>query len=184
MAPAIRRAGAADAAVLARIGAETFTITFGHLYPPEDLAAFLDDSHSQAAYAKLLADPRYGLWLLEDGAQADTAPGETARAVGFAVAGPCGLPHDDVAPEDGELKRLYLLPDAQNGGWGAKLFAEALDWLQGEGRHRIWISVWSENFGAQRFYARHGFAKVAEYEFPVGRQRDIEFMYRRDAAQA
>src|SRR5690606_27799100 len=107
MAPAIRRATAADAEALAGIGAETFTITFGHLYPPEDLAAFLAESHSQAAYAKLLADRRYGLWLLEDG----------ERAVGFAVAGPCGLPHADVLPEDGELKRLYLLPDVQNGGW-------------------------------------------------------------------
>lgn len=177
MALAIRRATDADAAALARIGAETFTITFGHLYPPEDLAAFLDDSHSQASYAKLLADPRYGLWLLED-----AAGGEGARAVGFAVAGPCGLPHPEVAPSDGELKRLYLLPEAQNGGWGARLFAESIGWMQREGPRRIWISVWSENFGAQRFYARHGFAKVAEYEFPVGRQRDIEFMYRRDAA--
>lgn len=174
MALSIRRAQAADAAALARIGAETFTITFGHLYPPEDLAAFLADSHSQAAYAKLLADPRYGLWLLEE-AERDGAP-----PVGFAVAGPCGLPHPEVAPADGELKRLYLLPEVQNGGWGARLFAEAIDWLQREGPRRLWISVWSENHGAQRFYARHGFAKVAEYEFPVGRQRDIEFMYRRD----
>lgn len=177
MAPLIRRATDADAAALARIGAKTFTITFGHLYPSEDLAAFLEDSHSQASYAKLLGDPRYGLWLLEDGDR-----GEGDRAVGFAVAGPCGLPHPEVAAADGELKRLYLLPEVQNGGWGARLFAESIDWLQREGPRRIWISVWSENFGAQRFYARHGFAKVAEYEFPVGRQRDIEFMYRRDAA--
>jgi ribosomal protein S18 acetylase RimI-like enzyme len=174
MALSIRRAGPADAAALSRIGADTFTITFGHLYPPEDLAAFLAESHSAAAYAKLLDDPRYGLWLLED-----VAP-DGGRAVGFAVAGPCGLPHPEVAPGDGELKRLYLLPEVQDGGWGTRLFAEAIDWLQREGPRRLWISVWSENFGAQRFYARHGFAKVAEYEFPVGRQRDIEFMYRRD----
>jgi ribosomal protein S18 acetylase RimI-like enzyme len=177
MAPAIRRASAADAAALSRIGRETFTITFGHLYPPEDLAAFLDESHSQAAYATLLANPRYGLWLLED-----ERSGDDVRAVGFAVAGPCGLPHPEVTPADGELKRLYLLPEVQNGGWGARLFAESIDLMQREGPRRIWISVWSENHGAQRFYARHGFAKVAEYEFPVGRQRDIEFMYRRDVA--
>ena len=168
---AIRRADAGDAATLSAIGRETFDGTFGHLYPPEDLAAFLEESHSAAAYAGLLADPRYGLWLLED----------AARPVGFAVAGPCGLPHEDVRAEDGELKRLYLMPAVQNGGWGGRLFATAIDWLQAQGRHRIWISVWSENFGAQRFYARHGFAKVAEYEFPVGSQRDIEYMYRREA---
>lgn len=174
---AIRRATPADAAALARIGAETFTLTFGHLYRPEDLAAFLGESHSEAAYAKLLADARYGLWLLED-----LAGGERARAVGFAVAGPCGLPHPGVAAADGELKRLYVLPEVQNGGWGGRLFEEAVGWLQRGGPRRIWISVWSENYGAQRFYARHGFAKVAEYEFPVGEQRDIEFMYRRDPA--
>ena len=179
MAPSIRRATDADAAALARIGAETFTLTFGHLYRPEDLAAFLAESHSAASYAKLLADPRYGLWLLEDDAGSDGA-----RALGFAVAGPCGLPHPDVAGADGELKRLYVLPEVQNGGWGGRLFDAAIDWLQREGPRRIWISVWSENFGAQRFYGRHGFAKVAEYEFPVGEQRDIEFMYRRDAAAA
>ncbi len=179
MALAIRRADTADAAALARIGAETFTLTFGHLYRPEDLAAFLAESHSGAAYAKLLADPRYGLWLLED-----DAGGARGRAVGFAVAGPCGLPHPEVAAADGELKRLYVLPEVQNGGWGGRLFDAAIGWLQREGPRRIWISVWSENFGAQRFYARHGFAKVAEYEFPVGEQRDIEFMYRRDAGKA
>lgn len=166
----IRRAVSTDAATLSAIGRETFVVTFGHLYAPEDLAAFLDDSHSVQSYATLLGDPRYGLWLLEDG----------ARAIGFAVAGPCGLPHPDVTPGDGELKRLYLLPEAQNGGWGGKLFATAIDWLQREGPRRLWISVWSENFGAQRFYARHGFSKAGEYEFPVGRHRDIEHMYRRD----
>jgi len=169
---AIRRADGGDAAALAALGADTFTITFGHLYPPEDLAAFLADSHSPASYARLLQDGRYALWLLEDG----------ARAVGFAVAGPCGLPHPEVAPGDGELKRLYLLPEVQSGGWGGKLFACAIDWLQRDGPRTIWISVWSENHGAQRFYARHGFGKVAEYEFPVGRQRDIEYMFRRTPA--
>ena len=35
--PITRRAGSADAEVLARIGAETFTETFAHLYDPVDL---------------------------------------------------------------------------------------------------------------------------------------------------
>jgi len=59
------------------------------------------------------------------------------------------------------------------------LFAEALAWLERDGPRTLWISVWSENHGAQRFYARHGFGLAGEYEFPVGRQRDREFMFRR-----
>jgi ribosomal protein S18 acetylase RimI-like enzyme len=39
--------------------------------------------------------------------------------------------------------------------------------------------VWSENFGAQRFYARYGFEKAGEYLFPVGDTNDLEFILRR-----
>ena len=171
MTTAIRRAVPADAPALAELGAQTFFETFGHLYAPEDLRAFLDESHSEHAYARTLADPAYALWIAErDGV-----------AIGYAQAGPCGLPHPDVQSGDGELKRLYLRASEQNGGVGGQLFAEALRWLERDGPRTLWISVWSENFGAQRFYARHGFEFVAEYEFPVGNQRDREFMYRRPA---
>jgi hypothetical protein len=58
--PAIRRALPADAAALAAIGRATFTETFGHLYPPQDLAAFLKADHTEARTASDLADP--GSW--------------------------------------------------------------------------------------------------------------------------
>lgn len=165
----IRRATPADAATLAELGAATFIETFGHLYTPEDLQAFLDESHTVAAYAKVLADPGYALWLAEvDG-----------RAIGYAQAGRCGLPHAEVRPEDGELKRLYVRADAQNSGSGRALMDAAMAWLLADGPRQLWLSVWSENFGAQRFYARYGFAFAGEYAFIVGTQRDREFMYRR-----
>ena len=172
---AIRRATVADAATLSRLAARTFTETFGHLYPAEDLRAFLDDAYAVDRQEVILGHPDYAVWLLED------ADGD---AVGHAAAGPCGLPHPDVQPGDGELKRLYVLAGAQNGGWGGRLFDAALQWLERDGPRTLWIGVWSGNLGAQRFYARRGFAKVGEYEFVVGRQRDHEFMLRRDAASA
>ena len=105
------------------------------------------------------------------------------RAIGYAVAGPAGLPHPDVAQGDGELKRLYVRAGEQNGGLGSRLFAQAMAWLERDGPRTLWIGVWSENHGAQRFYARHGFARVGRYEFPVGRVRDLEFILRRPAAR-
>ena len=169
---AIRRAAPADAAVLAALGAATFVETFGHLYTPEDLQAFLGESHSIEAYAKALADPARALWIAGD---------DAGRAIGYAQAGRCGLPHADVRPEDGELKRLYVRGDAQNGGTGRALMDAAMAWLLRDGPRTLWISVWSENDGAQRFYARYGFEFAGEYEFIVGEQRDREFMYRRHA---
>ena len=56
----------------------------------------------------------------------------------------------------------------------------AMDWLQAEGPRTVWIGVWSQNPGAQRFYARHGFEKVGEHTFPVGRVVDLEFTLRRE----
>nr|WP_221301320.1 GNAT family N-acetyltransferase [Pseudoxanthomonas broegbernensis] len=167
----IRRAGPADAATLSALAARTFTETFGHLYPAEDLEAFLAGTYTVARQATILGHPDYAVWLLEEG----------HTAVGHAAAGPCGLPHADVARGDGELKRLYVLAGHQNGGWGGKLFDEAERWLLRDGPRALWVGVWSQNLGAQRFYARHGFERVGSYEFPVGRVRDLEFVLRRPA---
>jgi GNAT superfamily N-acetyltransferase len=168
-APLLRPATADDAELLARLGAATFVETFGHLYRPQDLAAFLAEAHSPERARADLADPRNAAWLMfEDG-----------EAVGYAQAGPCALPHPEVAADDGELKRLYLLGRAQNGGMGARLFAAALAWLVKDGPRTVWIGVWSENVGAQRFYARRGFEQVGEYGFAVGESVDREFILRR-----
>ncbi|MFD0739159.1 GNAT family N-acetyltransferase [Lysobacter koreensis] len=172
MATLIRRAGVADAQAVSDIATRTFTQTFGHLYPDEDLQAFVRDSYAVDKQALILGHPDYAVWLLE----------HDGEVVGHAAAGPCGLPHAQVQPGDGELKRLYVLADVQNGGWGGKLFQAALDWLERDGPRTLWIGVWSQNLGAQRFYARHGFEHVGDYEFPVGRVRDHEFILRRCAS--
>ncbi|WP_091738006.1 GNAT family N-acetyltransferase [Phenylobacterium immobile] len=167
----LRRASAEDAQVVAEIGAETFQLTFGHLYAPRDLTAFLARSHGVARALADLADPAQAVWLAEQG----------GAAVGYALAGPCALPHDEVTAQCGELKRIYLHPAAQGAGVGGRLFNTAIDWLQRGGSRDVWIGVWSENFGAQRFYARAGFEKVGEYGFQVGTSIDREFILRRRA---
>ena len=166
----IRRAGPADAETVSALAARTFTETFGHLYPDEDLRSFLAESYAVERSRIVLAHPDYAIWLLED----------DGVAVGHAAAGPCGLPHPQVSPGDGELKRLYLLRSHQNAGLGGRLFDAAMQWLLRDGPRTLWIGVWSQNFGAQRFYARHGFEQVGTYEFPVGRVRDLEFILRRE----
>ncbi len=136
----IRRATVDDAPTLSALAARTFTETFGHLYPPQDLQAFLEEAYTVERQRVILAHPDYAVWLLElDG-----------EAVGHAAAGPCGLPHPDVKPGDGELKRLYLIKAQQNCGWGSRLLETALAWLEHEGPRTLWLGVWSENFGAQR----------------------------------
>jgi ribosomal protein S18 acetylase RimI-like enzyme len=170
--PVIRRAGPADAEVLAELGARTFSDTFAHLYDPKDLADFLAEAYGLDRTQADLADPAKAQWLVED---------VDGRAIGYALAGPCGLPHDEVTPGCGELKRIYFTKAAQGGGLGARLFAEVMRWLQRDGPRDVWIGVWSENHGAQRFYERHGFTKAGEYGFKVGSTTDREFILRKSA---
>jgi len=168
--PTIRRARPCDAEALAAIGARTFTETFAHLYPPADLETFLAEAYDVARTRADLDDPRKAAWLVEADGQ----------VIGYAQVGPCGLPHPEVTDTCGELKRFYFLRDWQNRGMGGRLFAEAMAWLEANFGD-LWIGVWSENHGAQRFYARQGFEKVGEYGFRVGGTVDHEFILRRRA---
>jgi len=165
----IRRAAASDAAAIAAIGARTFADAFGHMYPPDDLATFLVATHAPAKISAEIADPAMGVWLAE----------RDGEAVAYAVAGPCGLPHPEVTPGCGELKRIYVDQVAQGEGLGGRLMETALAWLERDGPRRLWIGVWSGNLGAQRLYERAGFRKVGEYGFRVGGSTDHEFILSR-----
>lgn len=169
----IRRATTADAEALAELGratyCETFVEEFAIPYPAEDLAGFLDAAFASARMRAWIEDPDQALWL----AEADGA------LVGYAGAGPAALPHPEVRPGDGELKSLYVRRSAQGTGLGRRLFDEALGWLERDGQRTLWIGVWSGNLRAQAVYRARGFEKAGEYDYPVGRWRDREFILRR-----
>jgi ribosomal protein S18 acetylase RimI-like enzyme len=166
----IRRAIADDAAILAELGATTFTETFGHLYSAEDLQTFLAGSHSLDAWTRGLADHRRAVWIA---AFADGTP------IGFVAVGACKLPVENREPTAGEIQQLYVLARHRNLRLGSRLMELGLEWLEVQGRAPLYIGVWSENLGAQRFYGRYGFSKVGEYGFPVGKTVDREFILKR-----
>jgi diamine N-acetyltransferase len=166
----ICRATSNDAATLAALGASTFTETFGHLYPPEDLQAFLLGTHSVDAWTRLLADPQRAFWIA---ALADATP------VGFIAVGACKLPVENREPTAGEIQQLYVLARHHNLRLGSRLMDIGMEWLDAQGLTPVYIGVWSENLGAQRFYGRYGFGKVGEYGFPVGKTVDREFILKR-----
>lgn len=165
----LRRAIAEDVDTVSSLGALTFAQTFQHLYPPQDLETFLASAYGRETTLASLLHPDKATWLLED----------DGDAIGYALAGPCELPHDGVQPSDGELKRIYVLKEHQGGGKGSMLLNTALEWLEKDGPRTLWIGVWSENFGAQKLYQRMGFEKVGEYFFPVGDIQDLEFILKR-----
>lgn len=168
--PRLRRATEADAAALAQIAISTFTETFGHLYPADDLQTYLT-KFSVDYCRKQLADQDSAVWFA-------TVRDSVGREVvaGFGWVGRCQLPVENLELHAGEVKQLYVDSAYQNLKLGARLLDTALAWLEAQKLSPIYLGVWSENFGTQRFYARYGFTKVGEYGFPVGKTVDHEFI--------
>lgn len=166
----LRPATEADIPALARLGTDAFVEKFGHLYKPEDLAAFLAEYRTEEAYRRQLADPGVLLQIAE----------EDGEMLGY-----CLIIRDDhfderplPHPERSViLSQLYCAPNATGRGIGSQLtewaIAEAKDW----GADAVQLSVYAENFGAHKFYHRHGFEKVADMGFWVGNHCDPEFLF-------
>lgn len=170
---AIRPATLDDAPALAALGRATFIETFvdgfGIPYPPEDLEPFLKQTFSEETTCARLADPDHHYWVAERGGE----------ILGFANTGRCGLPHPDARSGHAELHRLYVSKAAQGLGVGTALLKVALAWMEANTDGALWIGVWSGNLKAQKLYAAYGFHKAGEYQYPVGRWRDDEFILRR-----
>lgn len=169
----VRLARPEDSATLTRVAEQTFVETFVEgfrvPYPPDDLATFLREAYGGDAFARPIANPKCKVWVAElDG-----------EIVGYAVVGPCKLPHPEVKPGDVELAQLYLCNRAQGLGLGRALLDEAMRWLDGHRPAAQWLGVWSGNERAQAIYRARGFEKVGEYQFPVGRWMDDEWILRR-----
>ncbi|KPF78390.1 hypothetical protein IP88_03930 [alpha proteobacterium AAP81b] len=164
---AYRNATLADAAALGGLTRATFIETFGSLYRLDDLAAFLE-ARSDANTARELADSRVAVRLAEVG----------SVPIGFVKLTPCKLPIDDEGRRVLELKQLYVFRPWQGAGVAAELTRWAIATARAHGAEDLWLSVFSENPRARRFYARYGFVEVKPWAFMVGDQADEDILCR------
>jgi ribosomal protein S18 acetylase RimI-like enzyme len=162
-----RDATPADGAMLGGIARATFIDTFGTLYRLEDLATFLAQG-SDAAYAAELANPDIEVRFAETG----------GVPIGFCKISSLKLPAPDPARGATELRQLYIYKPWQGLGIADVLTRWAMDRARARGATEIWLSVFTENVKARRFYARHGFVEICPYHFMVGDQADEDILCR------
>ncbi|MBW8882116.1 MAG: GNAT family N-acetyltransferase [Asticcacaulis sp.] len=157
---------------LSALASDTFTETFGHLYPPADLSAFLAKSYAVPQLAAEIADPaQFWRMVLDD----------NGYAAAYLQCGPVTLPHPDADGErQGELKRIYVRASHQGHRLGRTLIDLALQWMaERYPGGAQWIGVWNGNLKAQAIYQTYGFVQVGGYKFPVGETLDDEFILHR-----
>lgn len=162
----IRVATPADIAALAEFAARNFSLTFTH-YTPEDLAAHLEKTCSEAYFAAALQTPTTTTLVATD----------NRRLIGYTMVGRVILPAP--SPVDAracEIYRLYVAPEYHGQKIGQALLAAVFASPIARVAPAVYLSVWSENHKAQQFYAKQGFAAVGEYLYPVGAHLDQEII--------
>lgn len=167
----LRPATLADAPALARLGAQSFIAAFGHLYSEADLSAFLAQVHAPGPVAEEIAGDSCTHCLVEDG-------GDLIAYCKLRY--PSHYVRYTRARDPIEIGQLYALAGRTGAGIGARLMDWALGVARERGHDAVLLSVYAGNYGAQRFYQRHGFAKIANITFQVGEQLDPELLYQRD----
>jgi GNAT superfamily N-acetyltransferase len=140
--------------------------TFGHLYQPGDLEIFLQN-HSPDVWEKELADSAFAVRVAElDGTM-----------VGYAKLGPPHLPFEPRG-EAAELRQLYVLEDMKGQGVARTLIEWIIDRARDRRADHLYLSVFTENHRARRFYEKYGFEPEGTYAFMVGSHADEDIVMR------
>lgn len=166
MTVAFRAATGDDAGALAELGAQTFTDTFGHLYQPDDLEIFLQN-HSTAHWEKELGDPAFEVRVAE----------RDGRLVGYVKLGPPHLPFEPRG-EAAELRQLYVVEEMKGQGIAHELIQWAIERSRDLGADFLYLSVFTENHRARRFYEKYDFEPEGTYAFMVGNHADEDIVMR------
>jgi ribosomal protein S18 acetylase RimI-like enzyme len=161
-----RTATVRDADALSALGTATFIDTFGHLYQQDDLEVFLQN-HSSDTWERELADNAFAVRVAElDGAM-----------VGYAKLGPPHLPFEPRG-EAAELRQLYVLEEMKGQGVARTLIEWVIDRARERRADHLYLSVFTDNHRARRFYEKYGFEQEGTYAFMVGTHADEDIVMR------
>lgn len=165
----VREATDADAALLARIGRQTFHDTYASDVSPEDMAAFLQASFGPEKQVAELADPSTFFLIAEDG----------GTPVGYAKLQAGEPAISGVASPAVELARIYVLKGWIGRGVGSKLMQAGLGEAEGRGFKVMWLRVWEKNLRAIAFYRKWGFVEAGTQRFQLGTERHTDVLMQR-----
>ena len=170
-----------DVATVMQFGQQTFRDTFFAAagYSEEDITSYFESDYSLDRVKGWVTDDNTLLYIAVEVGEAGSN-----RIVGYlSVGGPSTLPHEGVSERTGEINKLYIAEDYKGKGIAQTLMMEGLKWFNRETcafSGDVYISVWSQNYRAQKFYAKYGAYKVADYLYPVGSTMDKEEVWKID----
>jgi diamine N-acetyltransferase len=168
----IRKAEPQDAAMLARVGRQSFEEAFAD-HPknhPDDMKIYMDEAFAAETIAADLGDAS-NLYLI---AELDGEPAGYAK-IRFDSREDCVTGEKTL-----ELCRLYALDRFIGKGVGRGLMTEFFRVAAETGRDTVWLGVWEYNYRAQEFYKKFGFEKCGEHVFQLGTDPQTDWIMQKN----
>jgi diamine N-acetyltransferase len=161
--PALREA-------LLPVARQSFDETFRELYDREVFEKFLDQVYSPGGPMHAdLKDPAI-VWRVA------CAHGEP---IGYAKLRALKAPAPNPLPGALELQQIYVLRQWHGTGVAQQLMNWAIDAACSRSAPELYLTVFSHNERAKRFYARNGFEEVGRCTFQIGDQIDDDRVWRK-----
>jgi len=162
----IRYAVAVDNTLLAKLGSQTFTDSFGPDNTPENMHAYLAASFSPEKQARELADAASRFLIIEQGQE----------VVGYAHLNFGPAPAAVIARKPMEIVRFYASKEWIGKGVGAQLMKACLREAESAGCDIAWLDVWEHNPRAIAFYRKWGFEQVGAQVFQLGKDMQNDWL--------
>ncbi len=170
----IRTASTDDAGKLAALAAITFPLACPPESRPEDIAAHVANTLSEANFRAYLTDPAVTVLVID-------ADGDL-RGYSLLVARPTRDPDVAAVLKElpcTELSKCYVHPEHHGLGASAELMHASIGAAATAGARGLWLGVNSQNARAIRFYEKSGFRKVGTKSFQLGSTVEHDFVMER-----
>ena len=163
-----RRATAGDAAPLSALAARLFPLGGRPGAASADIQAHIATQLTPGRFRQLIADPATHTVLALSGSE----------IVGYGVL-VSNCRHEQIhADAQAEVRKFYVDPAYHGQGLARDLMSELLQ--AASPSELVWLSVFSENPRAIRFYERFGFHVIGTQDYWVGHDCQKDFVMRRD----
>jgi diamine N-acetyltransferase len=160
----VKPANAADAAMLAHLGATTFYDTFRAYNSEEDMQAYIQKAYDITVIEQHLNNPLIHYALVYD----QTKPIGYLKLL-------LDVKHEKLTGKLLELEKIYV-QSALGSGAGKFLMEYAIAFGKQLHHDSLFLGVWEENKRAVRFYEKMGFNTFAHRSFTLGSRVCDDYM--------
>ncbi|POS83405.1 hypothetical protein EPUL_004173 [Erysiphe pulchra] len=171
----IRPAETKDVESICSMLRNTFTHTFGHTVPDEDLEHFLQEAYNTQAINAELMDPATTSLVAEDPCQPGNIIGFAQLLRGSSDKEPCMKDTEKAV----EMHRMYVDTNFHKKGIGSRFMKELERIAKDEGFLVMWLGVDEYHPYAKDVYRRWGYERVGRHPFKMGNCIQYDWVVRK-----